>query len=203
MSGVTETAFSIATEKAVARVEAFRRRAELDAKTRIEAAKRLCKHAADLPLPPGSTVAGYWSIRDEIDPRPLLDGLRQNGHILCLPVVNGETLTFREFVRGAPLVPAGFGTFGPDDTARTIRPNVVLLPLAGFDRYGVRLGWGKGHYDRALATLHDREHGAQSSVLFVGLGFAVQEFEQLPRAPHDVLLDWVLTEVEAIAINAP
>ncbi len=58
-------------------------------------------------------IAGYWPIRSEIDPRPLLSAFRAKGARLCLPVVlDAETIVFREFLPDAELVPTGFGTMG-------------------------------------------------------------------------------------------
>ena len=62
-----------------------------------------------------------------------------------------------------------------------------------FDRRGGRIGYGKGHFDRAIAAL-ERQH----PILTVGLAYAVQEIEQVPIEPHDRLLDVVITESELI-----
>ena len=66
-------------------------------------------------IEPGTIVSGFFPIRSEIDPRPLMDHLRIAGAQLCLPVVIDETtIIFRELVRGAGLVKTGFGSKGPD-----------------------------------------------------------------------------------------
>ena len=67
----------------------------------------------------------------------------------------------------------------------------VILPLAAFDRSGTRLGYGKGFYDRFLATL-------PQAVLRVGVAFATQEVPSIPRHDHDEALDLVITERELI-----
>jgi 5-formyltetrahydrofolate cyclo-ligase len=59
-----------------------------------------------------------------------------------------------------------------------------------FDRFGGRLGQGGGYYDRTLAALR-----AGPGVLAVGLGFAVQEIDEVPRDPHDEFLDAICTEI--------
>lgn len=143
-----------------------------------------------------SIVSGYWPIRSEIDPRPLLALARHDGHAVALPVlIDSETLRFRLWDEGAALVPAGFGTIGPDAAAPDIVPDIVLLPLAGFDRSGHRIGYGKGHYDRAIARLATSGHRP----LLVGLAFGVQEVDKVPFEPHDIPLDFILTEDELIA----
>jgi 5-formyltetrahydrofolate cyclo-ligase len=74
-------------------------------------------------------------------------------------------------------------------------PNVVLVPLLGFDRQGHRLGYGMGYYDQALTEL--RQAGA---VLAIGLAFSAQEVAAIPIEAHDQPLDWIVTEKEAIEI---
>ena len=73
-------------------------------------------------------------------------------------------------------------------------PDVLFIPLAAFDRRGYRIGYGAGHYDRALASLK-----AKKPVLAIGIAYATQEVPEVPAEPHDQRLDFVLTEREAIS----
>ncbi len=66
--------------------------------------------------------------------------------------------------------------------------DVVLVPGLAFDARGGRLGRGGGFYDRLLA-------GRGKRTILVGCCFAFQRSgEDLPLAPHDVLMDFVLTD---------
>ena len=65
---------------------------------------------------------------------------------------------------------------------------------AAFDRTGGRLGYGQGHFDRAVAALAEKH-----PVLTVGLAFSVQEIDRVPTEDHDVPLDFVVTEAEVVA----
>jgi 5-formyltetrahydrofolate cyclo-ligase len=62
-----------------------------------------------------------------------------------------------------------------------------------FDRRGGRVGYGKGHFDRAIAALE-----AQHPVLTIGLAYPVQEIDEVPIEPHDRLLDLIVTPDEVI-----
>ena len=64
---------------------------------------------------------------------------------------------------------------------------IVLAPLVGWDGAGYRLGYGGGYYDRTLAAMTRKPR-------LVGLAFAAQELDSIPREPHDVPLDAVVTE---------
>lgn len=141
----------------------------------------------------GQVLSGYWPMRDEADPRPAMAAHRGP---VCLPVVPGKAvpLTFRQW-RGETLVPGPFGTSHPDDSQPELTPSVLIVPLAGFDRRGNRLGYGGGYYDRTLQLLR-RTRGATA----VGLAFAVQELPAIPAESFDQPLDLVVTDREFIRL---
>lgn len=176
--------------KAALRVEAHRRRAAFHPSLRNDAAKAATAHFLEgVPLEKGEVVAGYWPIRDEMDVKSLVARLMDAGQPVCLPVVLGDEqpLELRLWEDGAPLYEAGFGTLAPAEEAPRAVPDVILMPLLGFDRYGTRLGYGGGYYDRTLATLSKRPR-------LIGFAFALQEVDLIPREAHDVPLDAIVTE---------
>jgi 5-formyltetrahydrofolate cyclo-ligase len=118
-----------------------------------------------------------------------MDRLAKGGCRLALPRVEGGELFFREWRPGDALEDGGFGTSVPAMTAARREPDVMLVPLAAFDRRGGRIGYGKGYYDCAIA----RVAGGQP-LLTIGLAFAVQQVTEVPIEPHDRFLDYVLTE---------
>lgn len=132
----------IQADKERLRRAALSARATLAATTRIEAGLALLDHIEELAFEPGSVVSGFWPIRDEIDPRPLMDALRARGHRLALPAIVAGELVFRELTRETELVKAGFGTLEPSADAEHLTPSCMLVPLAAFDRRGGRIGYG-------------------------------------------------------------
>ncbi|NVK33275.1 MAG: 5-formyltetrahydrofolate cyclo-ligase [Rhodobacteraceae bacterium] len=183
------SAGSLAEQKNALRRHVLAKRAAMSVQDRVEQSLALVAHLDALLLPDGAIVAGFWPIRDEIDPRPLLDGLRKSGHRLCLPIVADPHLLFREFGPDTAFESAGFGTMGPSADAPQVYPDVLLMPLAGFDSHGNRLGYGKGHYDTAIAALKKK-----SQLLCIGIAFSIQELDHVPAEPHDEVLDGILTE---------
>lgn len=157
--------------------------------------------AAAVPLPPGAVVSGYVAIREELDVLPLLTHLHAAGVACALPVVTarGAPLSFRAWTPEAPLWPGAFGVPEPDAAAALLRPTLLLVPLLGFDRAGRRIGYGAGFYDRTLAEL--RAGGA--AAVAVGIGYAAQEWPEVPAGPYDQRLDWIVTEREAFPFAAP
>jgi 5-formyltetrahydrofolate cyclo-ligase len=101
-----------------------------------------------------------------------------------------EPLVFHLWRPGEPLLPGGFKVMEPRPERPVVMPDVVLAPLLAFDRAGRRLGYGKGYYDRTLASLRRSKPDA----LVIGLAFALQEVAAVPADVTDERLDAVLTE---------
>ena len=81
-----------------------------------------------------------------------------------------------------------FGALIPVEGA-WVEPQVLIVPLVGFDARGYRLGYGGGFYDRTLEGLR-----ARGEVLAVGFAFAAQEMAEVPIEPTDQRLDVMVTE---------
>jgi len=188
----TSTDGTAAARKADLRRLALARREALPASVRTFAAERIAALVVAVieEFPSSATVAGFWPIRSEIDPRPALERLAVKGRTLALPaLVDGETMVFRRWSPGEALVAAAFGLSEPPPAAAPVDPDILLVPLAAFDRRGGRIGYGGGYYDRAIARLE-----ATKSCYKIGLAYAAQEVERVPEEAHDRRLDLVLTE---------
>lgn len=177
------------------RTAALARRDALTSAQREAASRAVAARAFPAAIANETIVAGYAPIRSEIDPRPLMQALAARGARLALPCVTARDapLVFRAWAPAQLLTPGAFGIAEPSTGAPALTPDIILVPLAAFDRAGHRIGYGAGFYDRTLAALRTTR-----SVMAIGLAFAVQESASIPAAPHDVRLDYVLTENETI-----
>jgi 5-formyltetrahydrofolate cyclo-ligase len=162
---------------------AIARRDALPLDLRIEASLALVDHWVGDVM--GKVIAGYHPIRSEIDPRPLMMHLKRLGARLALPVPQEPHMIFRELTHENALVSAGFGTLAPPPENQELTPDILLMPLAAFDKTGNRIGYGKGHYDKYLS---------QHSPLKIGIAYAIQEFDKIEPEVHDKRLDYILTE---------
>jgi 5-formyltetrahydrofolate cyclo-ligase len=143
----------------------------------------------------GPVVAGYLAIREELDPAPLLARLASKGARIVLPRVESDgAMTFRDASQGK-LEKGPFGLTQPSASAEIVRPNLVLTPLLAFDARGRRLGYGKGHYDKAMSALR-----STGRVFYLGLAYAQQQVDAVPIDRHDVLLDWVETPLNSVPL---
>ena len=180
------------------RSRALSRRDLLTVEQRVAAAEAVAATPVHLEISPGRIVAGYSPINSEIDPFPLMRALEKQGAELALPVIvkRNHPLIFRSWSPDEGLVRGSYGIFQPSSDAPDVDPDIVLVPLAAFDRAGHRIGYGRGYYDRTLHQLR-----AMKKMTVIGVAFAAQEIEIVPALPHDEQLDCVLTERELIDLR--
>jgi 5-formyltetrahydrofolate cyclo-ligase len=136
-------------------------------------------------------VALYAPKGSEVDTGSLDVRLRAQQITVAYPRVVGDHRRLA-FCVSAPdeLVSARFGLREPAPHAPELDLAdiaIFFVPGLGFDRYGGRIGWGRGHYDATLA--------AAPAALRVGLAFDCQLIDHVPREPHDALLHHVVTEL--------
>jgi 5-formyltetrahydrofolate cyclo-ligase len=186
---------SIEELKADLRKAVFARRDAMPAAERQTAAETIARRAFPLPITPGIIVSGFSPIRTEINPLPLLRKLADIGARLALPVVagKGKPLIMRAYTFGQELKAGVWGIREPKDDAPELDPDILIVPLAAFDRHGNRIGHGAGYYDMTINRLR-----ALKPVAAVGIAYALQEVAEVPVTPRDARLDLVLTENEVI-----
>ncbi|OQW54458.1 MAG: hypothetical protein A4S15_04395 [Candidatus Raskinella chloraquaticus] len=194
-SAMTEARF--AEDQQRLRVAARAARARLSPDERKTAADAAARRALGALSPAPLMVAVSWSIGDEMDTGPLIAGLAEAGRACCLPVVVGKgmALRFRTYAPGDRLAAGAFGVPAPLATEPYVEPDVLIVPLAAFDRAGGRIGYGGGFYDRTLAQLR-----AKGPVRAFGYAFSVQEVDHIPLRPHDERLDAIITERGVIEV---
>lgn len=136
-----------------------------------------------------ATVVAFASAGSEPPTCSLLDGLRDAGVRVLLPVVDGAALDWAVYDGWDALVPGARGTLEPTGDrlgrAAAATADLVLVPALAVDRAGHRLGRGAGFYDRALV---DVETGRTVAVVYDD-----EVVDDLPTEPHDRPVGSVLT----------
>ncbi len=142
-------------------------------------------------LPPFAVAAGYHALGAELNPWPVLRRLAASGARLALPAATAADapLAFRGYADGQALAPDAARIPAPAADAEVLVPQLVIAPLLAFDADGFRLGQGGGYYDRTLWALR-----ANGPLFVIGLAYAGQRIDRVPREPHDQPLDAILTE---------
>jgi len=148
------------------------------------------------PVETPTVVSGFWPMAEELDIRPLMIELHNQGCQLCLPVVvaKKQPLQFRAWRPGDPLEQGVFGTLHPHPSREVLEPDALIVPLLAVDEEGWRVGYGGGFYDRTLEALRARKR-----ITAVGVGFNAQLMPEVPHGPGDQRLDWLLTDKRACA----
>ena len=131
------------------------------------------------------TIALWWPLAGEPDPRPMFDELSARGWQIALPrvVARDRPLAFGRWHKGIEMVEEAHRIMVPAPF-EPVRPSLVVAPCLGFDPAGWRLGYGGGYYDRTLAEL---------DVSAAGVGYDCCEVALMPE-PHDRRLQVIVTE---------
>lgn len=136
------------------------------------------------------TLGFCWPFRGEADLREFLSLWRAQGpgRQLALPVVHPQaaSMAFHAWRPGVAMATDRFGIPCPEGTP-LLQPDVLIVPVNGFDLRGFRIGYGGGFFDRTLASL-------SPAPMTIGVGFEIARLDDVQPEPHDVPLDWIVTE---------
>lgn len=143
----------------------------------------------------GLVVGFCWPYKGEVDARPLIQQLREQGSRVALPAVvaKHQPLEFREWWPGAPMKPGALGIPVPEGTPVLV-PDAVLVPPVGFCEQGWRLGYGGGYFDLTLATLWPQP-------LKICIAHELARIPTIHPQPYDVPMDFVVTEAGIHAVE--
>jgi len=182
--------------KRALRAELIQIRAKLSKDERAERSRAIGERACAIAELMGArTVALYAPLNTEVDPFEIARRLLAAGARIGWPRVlpEGRVLAFGSCDLQA-LVRGPLGALEPPASARVValaEVEAVVMPGVAFSVDGLRLGRGGGYYDATLKQVPAR-------ALRIGLGFDVQIVPSLPREPHDVPLDAVVTEARTL-----
>jgi 5-formyltetrahydrofolate cyclo-ligase len=141
-------------------------------------------------------IAFCWPYKAEVDVRFAIHRFREQGATAALPEVTGKDrpLQFRKWWPGVTMRSGPLGIPTPQDTDVVI-PKAAIVPLNGFDLEGYRLGYGGGYFDRTLAALEQKP-------LTLGVGFEIGRLSTIYPQPHDIPMDFIVTEASLYAVEA-
>ncbi len=141
-----------------------------------------------------ASIALYAPIRNEVDTALIFDEARRDGKRVLYPRVCNEEMRFHEVAHADGLEQGAFGILEPCRTGEGLPPDaadLIVVPGVAFDLSGHRVGFGKGYYDRFLATLH-------RPVTLVGLCHDFQLLERVPSEGHDIRMQYIVTEQRVV-----
>lgn len=183
----------VAAAKAALRRRLRERLAAIDPQAAQAAAGKVAQRLLALPEVRGARgILSCLSFGSELDTWQLVDRLVDAGRKVYVPRTERRTRKLRVHPYPCALRTTGFGLREPlrgtpeiPEDAIAAHLDVVLILGLGFDPQGYRLGYGGGYFDRFL----DRHR-----LVAIGLGYAAQIEDAVPRAPHDRPMSLVVTE---------
>ena len=132
----------------------------------------------------------YAPLENEINLLPLAHVARKRGLSIAFPRCDKETNTMQFYIlpEGQKLTPGAYGIPEPPEDAEVCIPDersLCIVPALSYDLAGNRIGYGKGYYDRYLATFPGVKIGAT---------YAPMLLKRVPTEAHDLPVDWLFTE---------
>ena len=140
-------------------------------------------------------IGGYFPVNFEVDDLEILKNFERKNFKISLPVIKKNfQMDFYQWSFTEILKINKYGIPEPE-AKNLIYPEILLVPLVGFDLKLNRLGYGGGFYDRTLQALR-----ARRATLAIGFAYAAQQTEHLPLEATDQQLDFIVTERGVIEI---
>lgn len=139
---------------------------------------------------PSLIIGCYYAIKEEVPTSHMMTEIWKRGYQVALPHIHKDfTMSFHAYHPGDLLEPTFFKIPQPSLTAPQLEPDVLIVPMLGFSRDGHRIGYGLGHYDRALRTVRSK-----GQAVAIGFAFDCQEVTERFVEHWDEKLDWIITE---------
>ena len=146
-----------------------------------------------LNLKKNINIGGYYPINSEIGCLDILKKLERDKFKISLPVIKkNNNMDFYEWSFKDPLKVSNQGIPQPDIKKKVI-PEILIVPLVGFDKRKFRLGYGGGFYDKYIGKLLNTK-----KIFTIGFAFSFQKISKLPINKFDQKLDVILTNKEII-----
>ena len=134
-------------------------------------------------------IGGYFPINSEVGCLEILERLEKNNIIISLPVtMKNNNMDFYKWSFKEPLKINKQGIPEPL-TKKKVYPDVLIVPLVGFDKHKFRLGYGGGFYDRYISKISKHK-----KILKIGFAFSHQKLKKIPTNKFDQKLDYILTD---------
>jgi len=139
-----------------------------------------------------SVIFFFASFRTEVDTTEMIKSSLFSGKRVLLPKVDKDRheLLLYEIRDFGELAPGYMGIPEPPVSENQMSINdadIVIIPGAGFDASGNRIGYGGGYYDRLLS-------GLQKNIPVVAPSFEEQLVDVLPSEPHDIRVQMIVTD---------
>ena len=184
-------AADVSHEKRALRAELRERRRILTSSERAAADTAITQNLVELTSGLGVRfIAAYLSTPDEPGTREFLDWACQNGIRVLLPVSREDGLLDWAPYEGEDEDRDLLGM--PTPTSELLGPiainevDLIIVPAASVDRTGMRMGWGRGYFDKTLGSMERRPP-------VYAVVFDSEFVDTVPSEVHDQRVSGVIT----------
>ena len=133
-------------------------------------------------------IGGYYPVNYEIDCIEILNFFEKKNYTISLPIIGkNNSMEFYKYSFKDELYLNKYGIPEPKKK-KIVHPDVLFVPLVGFDERLYRLGYGGGYYDRYLNKLEKIKN-----FISIGLAFSFQKINRVPNDVFDKKLDMIIT----------
>ena len=133
-------------------------------------------------------IGGYFPVNFEVDDLEILKNFERKNFKISLPVIKKNfQMDFYQWSFTEVLKINKYGIPEPE-AKNLIYPEILLVPLVGFDLKLNRLGYGGGFYDRLIKKLSQKKN-----ILTIGLALSDQKIDKVPVNKYDQKLDYIVT----------
>jgi 5-formyltetrahydrofolate cyclo-ligase len=190
-------ASDLAPQKRALRAELRERRRNLTRDARAAATDGLTERLIALTRQLGAhDVSCYLSAVDEPDTRPYVNWARGEGLRVVFPITRADGLL--DWTTATDQEEETLGLFGtPEPVGELLGPiaindvDLIVVPAAAVDATGMRLGWGRGYYDRTLGSM-------ERCPPVYAVIFDSELVDEVPRERHDQAIDGVVTPTRTV-----
>lgn len=156
--------------------------------------QQICKYIIDSSwYQQANKIFTFVSMGTEVNTRSIIiDGLNKDKTIAVPKVYpKQKKMIFSRIQDFDDLEIGHFGVLEPSTSSiwkeESDESTIFIVPGLIFDLQKYRIGYGGGYYDRYLSTI-------VRPIATIGIGYDFQVVPMLPKSPHDVALDWIVTE---------
>lgn len=184
-------------QKRALRAELRERRRNLPRGERAAATEGITRRLTELTASlEARSVSCYLSAVDEPDTRPFVNGARADGVRVLFPITRADGLL--DWTTATDEEEERVGLFGmPEPVGELLGPiaindvDLILVPAAAVDATGMRLGWGRGYYDKTLGSM-------ERCPPVYAVVFDSELVDEVPRERHDQAVDGVVTPTRTV-----
>ena len=190
----------LAPQKRALRAELRERRQNLTRDERASATEGITERLSELTRTVGArSVSCYLSAVDEPNTRPFVNWARAAGIRVLFPITRTDGLLDwttatddEEEVLGVAGVPEPVGELLGPIAINDV--DLIIVPAASVDAAGMRLGWGRGYYDKTLGSM-------ERCPPVYGVLFDSELVDEVPRERHDQAIDGVVTPTRTVEFS--